>query len=266
MSLTEKLFLKSKKQSQKYKKYFNIYDEIFHNYRNKKITFVEIGILEGGSLEIWKKFFGNKARIIGIDANPECKKFEKNGYEIYIGDQSDKFFWKSFFNKVGNVDIVLDDGGHTNEQQINTIINCVKNINDGGILIVEDTHTSYMKDFGNPHKFSFINFAKKIIDDINFTFPLFSNKKWKFSLNKYIYSIIFYESIAIFKIGRDRCKTNELMFNSGKSLGIKDFRHNKSSIIKIAGYIRKKIYILRNVKLKKINYFIKNFMLYKFFK
>jgi hypothetical protein len=123
-----------------------------------------------------------------------------------------------------------------------------------------------MKDFGNPHKFSFINFAKKIIDDINFTFPLFSNKKWKFSLNKYIYSIIFYESIAIFKIGRDRCKTNELMFNSGKSLGIKDFRHNKSSIIKIAEYIRKKIYFLRNVKLKKINYFIKNFMLYKFFK
>ena len=79
MSLTEKLFLKSKKHSQKYKKYFNTYDEVFLNYRNKKITFVEIGVLEGGSLEIWKKFFGNKARIIGIDANPECKKFERNG-------------------------------------------------------------------------------------------------------------------------------------------------------------------------------------------
>ena len=71
-----------------------------------------------------------------------------------------------------------------------------------------------MKDFGNPHKFSFINFAKKIIDDINFTFPLFSNQKWKFSLNKYIYSVIFYESIAIFKIGRDRCKTNEFIFTA----------------------------------------------------
>jgi hypothetical protein len=78
--------------------------------------------------------------------------------------------------------------------------------------------------------------------------------------------ITFYESIAIFKIGRDRCKTNELMFNFEKSLGIKCFAHNKSKLIKIAEYIRKKIYILRNIKLKKINYFIKSFILYKFFK
>ncbi len=69
MSETEKLFKESKYQSYKFQKYFNVYDELFSPYKNKEITFVEIGILNGGSLSIWKKFLGDKARIIGIDLN-----------------------------------------------------------------------------------------------------------------------------------------------------------------------------------------------------
>ena len=48
---------------------------------------------------MWKNFFGKKARIIGIDLNPEAKKFEKDGFEIIIGDQSSEVFWKKFFKK-----------------------------------------------------------------------------------------------------------------------------------------------------------------------
>ena len=44
---------------------------------------------------MWRKFFGNKARIIGIDINPIAKKWEKNGFEIFIGNQSDPNFWKN---------------------------------------------------------------------------------------------------------------------------------------------------------------------------
>ena len=57
------------------------FDEIV----GKEITFVEIGILDGGSLFMWRDFFGNKARIIGVDLNPEAKKWEKEGFEIFIG-------------------------------------------------------------------------------------------------------------------------------------------------------------------------------------
>ena len=105
-----KSFLKSKYNCIKHTNYFAIYDDLFSKYRNKKIIFVEIGIFSGGSLFMWRNFFGKKARIIGIDLNPESKKFEKYGFEIFIGNQSDKLFWKKFFNKVGKVDIVLDDG------------------------------------------------------------------------------------------------------------------------------------------------------------
>ena len=152
----KELFLKSKNFSFKLENYFDAYHENFKEFRNKEITFVEIGIFQGGSLEIWKKYFGDKARIIGIDINPECKKFEDDQIEIFIGDQSDPEFWKNFFSKVGDVDIILDDGSHTNLGQITTTVECVKNLKDGGILFVEDVHTSYLKKYNSSQKLSFI--------------------------------------------------------------------------------------------------------------
>ena len=65
MSEIHKLFEESKNFSTKYNKYFKIYDEIFSSYKDKKITFVEIGVHNGGSLEIWKKYFNKESRIIG---------------------------------------------------------------------------------------------------------------------------------------------------------------------------------------------------------
>jgi hypothetical protein len=253
-SKTEKLFFKSEHSSIKYKKYFKVYDLLFSKYINKKITFVEIGVLNGGSLKIWKNFFGKKARIIGIDVNPKCKKFQEKGIEIYIGDQGNKNFWIDFFKKIGKVDVILDDGGHTNSQQITTTISTIPNINNEGLLIVEDTHSSYMKDFTNPNKFSFIEFSKKLIDDLNFTFPNIG--KFKYSLNKYIYSIQYYESLAIFHVDRRMCVANKLVLNKGVKSGIKDLRWrnpNNYSKYKSLSYKKNFVYICL-VK------FIKNFI------
>ena len=89
--------------------------------------------------------------------------------------------------------------------------------------MIEDVHASYMKKFDNPSKYSFINFAKKLIDDINFTFPNIGKKN--FSLNKYIYSIEFFESIVALKIDRNKCFNNYLVKNNGLDLKIKDYRN-----------------------------------------
>lgn len=214
-----RLFEESKNFSTKYSKYFKIYEELFTAYKDRPITFVEIGVYNGGSLEIWKKFFNKESRIIGIDINPECKKLEEQGFEIFIGDQSKANFWEDFFKKVGKVDIILDDGGHKNDQQIITLVNCIKNINNGGLLAVEDTHTSYLKEFTNSEKYSFINFSKKLIDDINYTYPNLGN--FKFSLNKYIYSMVFYESFVVFRINTERAKENTLVGNNSDEKSIK---------------------------------------------
>jgi len=223
------LFYKSEYFSLKYKNYFPIDEKLFSKYRGKKITFVEIGVLSGGSLFMWRNYLGKDARIIGVELNPEAKKFEKFGFEIFIGNQSDENFWKNFFNKVGDVDIVLDDGGHTNFQQIVTCCSCIPNIKDGGIMVVEDVFHSYgisygAKGFYNPSKYSFINFSKKIIDDINFRFP--GSKHFLFSLNKFVYSSEFFESIVAFKIDKNLCSSqNEVIFSKGKNLNFKDYAH-----------------------------------------
>lgn len=254
MSETKKLFSifhESQYYSLKYKNYFPIYEKLFSQYRGKNITFVEIGVLSGGSLFMWKEYFGKNARIIGVELNPDAKKFEKDGFEIYIGNQSDTNFWKSFFAKVGKVDIILDDGGHTNYQQIITSVSCVPFIKDDGILIVEDVFHSYgisygKKGFYNPSKYSFINFCKKLIDDVNYRFP--GSKKFKFSLNKYVYSVEFYESIVAFKINQSLCnEINEVVYSKGKNINAKDYAHiqdqnvpgSNSFVIKIKKFLIK---------------------------
>tara|TARA_A100001234_G_scaffold146253_1_gene128613 strand:- start:67 stop:909 length:843 start_codon:yes stop_codon:yes gene_type:complete len=223
------IFKNTKYFSLKYKNYFTIYDKLLSYYRGKKITFVEIGVLSGGSLQMWKEYFGNDARIIGIDLNPDAKRLESEGFEIFIGNQTDPNFWSSFFEKVGKVDVILDDGGHTNFQQIMTAVSVIPNINDDGTLIVEDVFHSYGVSYGevgffNPSKYSFINFCKKTIDDINYRFP--ETKKFKFSLNKYVYSLEIFESIVAFKINSVLCKSvNSVVYNNGKNFNAKDFAH-----------------------------------------
>ena len=218
----EKFFQTSKFLSIKHTNYFYIYNQLFEKYRYKKIIFVEIGVANGGSLFIWKKFFKN-AKVIGIDLNPDCKKFEKYGFNIEIGDQSSHIFWKNFFRKYGKVDIILDDGGHTNQQQILTAINCIPNIRDGGMLITEDTFCSYLIDFGNPSTYSFINFAKKIVDDINYNYSGLG--QFKFSLNKYIHSISFFEGVVAFKINKKLYYKNSIIKNNKTTFGHQDLRY-----------------------------------------
>ena len=216
-------FVKSKYLSNKHLNYFDVYDDLLNSFIDKEIIFVEIGVLNGGSLFMWRDYFGKKARIIGIDLNPDVKKFEKDGFEIFIGNQEDPNFWKSFFKKIGPVDIVLDDGGHTNKQQIITTEQCIDNINDEGLFIVEDTHASYLAEFGNPSDESFINFSKKNIDYINYRFPKIGNEKKPYYNN--VFSINFFESIVCYKINRKLCKKNIPVMNKGTDFKHKDFRY-----------------------------------------
>ena len=209
---------------------------------------------------MWKKYFGKNSRIIGIDNNPVCKKYENKDFEVFIGSQSDPNFWKNFYQKVGNVDIVLDDGGHTNDQQIVSLVESVKNINDGGLFVVEDIHTSYQKHYGNPYKYSFINFSKKIIDDVNFNFP--NMPKFKYSYNKLIYSIQFFESIVSFSINRKLCNENYQIENEGYKSNNLDTTLDD----RFFKFIRKYSYVYNFKLVKKIKrFFIKLFFKKKSF-
>jgi len=225
-----KYFLRSKYRSLKHENYFSIYSSLFQKYRNKRIIFVEVGVANGGSLFMWRNFFGKRAKIIGIDFNPTAKKWEKHGFKIFIGNQSDPIFWKDFFKKVGFIDILLDDGGHTNDQMINTFNSCYKNVKDDGLILFEDIHASYMKEFGNPSKYSFVNFCYSVIDKINLNY---FGKRFLYNYQDIVYNISFYQSIAVFFINRKKTKKSVPIDNGGIILNAEDYRFRDSSIISI---------------------------------
>lgn len=243
-------YLRSPYSSLKLSTYFNVYDQLLSQYRDKSIVFLEIGILDGGSLFMWRDFFGPQARIIGVDLNPEAKKWEKEGFEIFIGDQSSTEFWKKTLNSIGKLDIVLDDGGHTYEQQIMTTESVIPFINDGGVIIVEDCHTSYMKKFGF-RKLSFINYAKKLVDNINKRYVEFDNKTSEIR----VWSIQFFESIVALHINFYATSIpSEVIFNQDKEVKAEDFRYDSYPI-----FIDKLEKLSQNKRFKIIKVFIRLF-------
>ena len=238
-----------KRESLKCDTYFQVYEEMFNKYVGKKITFVEVGVLQGGSLFMWREYFGKNARIIGIDLHPNAKELEKHGFEIYIGSQSDKNFWRNFYTKVGKIDILLDDGGHVNDQQIVTLSESVNNINDDGIIMTEDVHTSYFKKFGNPSKYSYINYSKYLIDVVNSRFPETEIKKNNFR-NK-IYSISFYESIVAIKINSKKSIQPNILRNSEtKTIEVSDLR-SSDYFPKIDNYLNKNLPVVKKLPIIK---------------
>jgi len=183
----------------KWMHYFEIYERYFKRFRNKEVHFLEIGVSRGGSLQMWKNYFGEKARIYGVDVNPHCKKFEENQVKIFIGDQANREFWNKFKKEVPKIDILLDDGGHTMVQQINTFEEMFDHISANGIYMVEDVCTSYWHRFGGGYKNpnSFIEYSKDLIDALN---AWYSQNESIFKVSEFTrqsYSINYYSSVVV---------------------------------------------------------------------
>jgi hypothetical protein len=180
--------------------YFPVYVDLVRAFRGRQITLVEVGILEGGSLHFWRRVLGEEARIIGIDINAGAKILEEDGFEIYIGSQSDEKFWAEFYTQVGEIDVLIDDGGHTFEQQIKTVRCSLPFINDGGRILVEDVCTSFMSEYGGPSRYSFFEFCVMLCKKIARRNHNLLGQAANFS--REIWSIAFYESIVEFRIDR----------------------------------------------------------------
>ena len=199
--------------------YFDIYETLLAKYVGQDITFVEVGILNGGSLFMWRDYFGKNARIIGIDLNPQAKKWEEHGFEIFIGSQSDQNFWNQTFEAIGPIDVLLDDGGHRYHQQIITLLSSLPHINNGGMVMIEDVGTSYMQEFGGPSPLSFISYTKSLIDTINA--QTFTKKKNEWGLH----SIQYFEHLVAFHINRNFVAAGERCENNGEATNAADFRY-----------------------------------------
>jgi 23S rRNA U2552 (ribose-2'-O)-methylase RlmE/FtsJ len=127
----------------KWQHYLPIYERHFSKFRSREVHVVEIGVHSGGSLEMWKEYFGPGCHIYGVDIEPACQIYESPEVDIFIGDQADPSFWKDFVKKVPHVDIVIDDGGHRIFQQVATLEALLPHIRPGGVYLCEDLGEEY---------------------------------------------------------------------------------------------------------------------------
>lgn len=160
--------------------YTPLYDSYFSKFRNQNINFLEVGFFHGDSAHMWQEYFYN-AQLHFIDINENF--FNTYGKELtsrchlHIVDQSNQNQLSEFIHNINKeFDIMVDDGGHTMQQQIITFQEFFPYLKSGGIYVIEDLHTSYWKHYGGhgtlsdpkADEGSTIHFLKSLIDDINY--------------------------------------------------------------------------------------------------
>ncbi len=187
----------------KYYHYLDIYETYFQRYLGRPVNILELGVYEGGSLELYRKYFGDSANIFGVDILPGCKNIENENLvsncKIFIGDSGNIDFLNDLMARLPQIDIVIDDAGHKTSQQINAFKTIFPHINDNGVYICEDLHTNYWDEYLDTEK-SFVEYIQERMQLVNTSFFKDNNKKvelqddlWKDNVK----SIYFANSIAV---------------------------------------------------------------------
>jgi len=161
--------------------YENLYGYLLGPLRHKKINLLEIGLGcdmpygPGKSIVVWQNFFTD-LNVSILEYNKTCAlKFVDKIKNVFPGDQSDLNFLKKVGEIGGPYDIIIDDGGHTRKQQINSLIGLWPYVRkNGGIYVIEDFFTSFIKRFNDNEKSSFDFIIELIIllndpEDVDFT-------------------------------------------------------------------------------------------------
>jgi hypothetical protein len=154
----------------KWLQYFPVYERHLADYRGTDFKMLEIGVFKGGSIALWRDYFGSEATIFGIDIDPQCAGFVDPPNQVRIGSQADPAFLQSVVKEMGGLDVVLDDGSHVADHQQASFETLFPLLRDGGIYIIEDVHTAYWpREFngGYRRRKSAIEQAKLLIDDMH---------------------------------------------------------------------------------------------------
>ncbi len=198
--------------------YTEVYAEYFAPLRNKSIKFLEIGIGIGSSVRLWERYFPN-AELHFIDIVPQSNNcYFPLRTQYHFLDQANEDALRRFVNIVGGeFDIIIDDGGHRMDQQINSFKVLFPQIKSGGLYIIEDLCTSYWTSHGGNGSLqtplagpgTALEFLKNLVEDVNHIGAATSCADWRKTppdlwarLNTYeqnISSITFYSSLCIIK-------------------------------------------------------------------
>lgn len=160
------------KVSDKWTIYLTEYGRIFEEYRDRSLRLLEVGVQNGGSLEIWAKYFLQAQKLVGCDIDPVCASlvFDDPRIAVVIGDANDDATQARIAEHAPAFDIVIDDGSHRSGDIVKSFARYFPRLSDGGVFIVEDLHCSYWLEFegGLFDPFSSVAFFKRLVDICNY--------------------------------------------------------------------------------------------------
>lgn len=185
----------------KWLQYPAVYEREFAQYRGTDVNFLEIGIFKGGSLELWREYFGGDAKIAGLDINPDCAGYVDAPNRAFIGSQADPAFLRSVIDEISAPDIILDDGSHIADHQMVTFQTLFPLLKTGGLYAIEDLHTAYWPGFykgGYKRSGTAIELAKTLVDDMH---AWYHTNGCKLADKSAIASVRFYDSIVVIEKG-----------------------------------------------------------------
>ena len=165
MGLWQDFLTNDQRVIHKWEHYFPIYERHFSRYVNRTPLVFEIGVFKGGSLQMWKRYLGPNARIVGIDIDPACKRVEESQISVRIGDQADSAFLHKVLHEFGEPDIVIDDGSHKQDHVHASFRTLYPYMRSDGVYLIEDLHVAYRA--GMPLSGSFVETAKSLVDEMN---------------------------------------------------------------------------------------------------
>jgi Methyltransferase domain len=120
----------------KWAHYLPIYERHFARFRGTPVSLLEIGVAHGGSLQLWRAYFGKNCVILGLDIDPRCAQYSEPHIYVYTLDQADP----AVCDTIGRVDIVIDDGSHRCLDQVASFKMLWPRLAEGGVYLIEDCH------------------------------------------------------------------------------------------------------------------------------
>jgi len=157
-------------QGLKWTQYFPVYEAIFAPIRTSPLRILEIGIWQGSSLQLWRRYFDHPQTIlVGIDVLPECRRFDApdHGVHIRIGSQADAGFLQKVAGEFGPFDLIIDDGSHHSSHIITSFNHLFAGaLKDTGIYFVEDLHANYWHPWRDTRR-SFLDVCKEMLEHMH---------------------------------------------------------------------------------------------------
>jgi cephalosporin hydroxylase len=183
--------------------YLEVYERHLSAFRRRPVRMLEIGVQNGGSLQMWRRYLGPEAILHGLDIDERCRQIDDPDLRIHIGSQVDTALLDAIVDEMGgSIDVVLDDGSHQCSHQIATFEHLWPRLADRGVYLCEDVQTSYWDDYGgglrDPR--SFIEYAKRKVDLLHAPYLRGGSESERdTAFARQAVSVLFYDGLVVFE-------------------------------------------------------------------